>query len=66
MKSLCVVTIGPIPNNVEDFEQRSRVYNTVYIARSVITRLFPVDPDNRVIMELQCIFYSLSQPCKFK
>ena len=29
---------------VKDFEQRSRVYNA----------FFPVDPDNRVIMESQC------------
>jgi len=26
----------------------------VYITRSIITRFFPVDPDNRVIMESQC------------
>ena len=26
----------------------------VYITRSVIMRFFPVDPDDRVIMELQC------------
>ena len=44
---------------VKDFEQRSRVYNAVrynavFITRSVITWFFPVDPDDRVIMELQC------------
>ena len=33
-----------------DFEQRSRVYNTVRY--NVV--FFHVDPDNRVIMESQC------------
>ena len=76
MKSLCVITIklntlsdGPYQmtvggafvwvcenlwkrDRVVDFEQRSRVYN----------ELFPVDPDDRVIMELQCItIYLLSR-----
>jgi len=26
----------------------------VYITRSVLTRFFPMDPDNRVIVESQC------------
>ena len=34
---------------VKDFEQRSRVYNAVHY-----NAFFPVDPDDRVIMELQC------------
>ena len=34
--------------------ERDRVKDFVYITRSVITRVFPVDPDNSVIMELQC------------
>ena len=35
--------------HVKDFEQRSRVYNAV-----LFDAVFPVDPDDRVIMELQC------------
>ena len=34
-----------------EIEQRSRVFITL----SVITRFFPVYPDGRVLMELQCI-----------
>jgi len=30
----------------------------VYITLSVITLFFPVDPDDRVIVELQCTAYS--------
>ena len=48
--------------HVKKLEQRPRVYNAVrynaiFITQSVITRFFPVDPDDRVIMELQCIYY---------
>ena len=32
----------------------------VYIMRSVITRFLPVDPDNRIIMELQCTYSFIS------
>ena len=35
-------------DHVKDFEQRLRVYNAVRY-----NAFFPVDPDNRVIMELQ-------------
>ena len=34
-----------------EIEQRS----CVFITLSVITRFFPVDPDGRVMMKLQCI-----------
>ena len=39
---------------IKDFEQRSRVYNVVRYNAG----FFPVDPDNRVIMELQCSTFS--------
>ena len=45
---------------IKDFEQRSRVYNEVRI-----NPLFSVDPDDRVIMESQCIYtgyHSLNKP----
>ena len=40
--------------------ERDRVKYFVYVTRSVITRFFPVDPDDRVIMELQCIYIYIS------
>jgi len=36
---------------VKDFKQRLRVYNAVRY-----NPFFPMDPDDRVIMESQCIY----------
>jgi len=67
MKSLCVITIQLNTLTDVPYEtmvggafvyvcERDCVKDFVYIMRSVITRFFPVDPDDRVIMELQCIY----------
>ena len=37
---------------IKDLDQRSRVYNVVHYNAG----FFPVDPDNCVIMESQCIY----------
>ena len=42
---------------VKDFEQLSRVYNEVHYNAVYIKRFFSRGPDDRVIMELQCILY---------
>ena len=41
-------------------EVASKILNNgrVYITRSVITRFFPMDPDDRVIMELQSLGFA--------
>ena len=43
---------------VKDFEQWSRVYNAVRY-----NAFFPVDPYDRIIMELQCISFLLGESC---
>jgi len=66
MKHSCVITIKLITLTDVPYKmtlggafvyicERDRVKDLVYITLSVITLFFPVDPDDRVIMELQCI-----------
>jgi len=69
MKSLCVITIQL--NTLTDVPYKmtmggafvyvcesDRVKDFVYITWSVLTHFFSVDPDDRVIMELQCTYIS--------